>query len=172
MSPSVSVSVSPSVSASVSPSVSPSASVSSSVSPSPSLGYQNYTRGDVANLPTNDTDLETVYTAQEETDVTIKNEVMITQTGTVQYMVHQFKEFVGANTQCRLECEAQTTLSPVASTVYLQVYNHVSLAWENIDSDSDSEINTDFTLQADIEDLTDYKDTSNIISCRVYQLAL
>ena len=182
LSPSVSVSLSPSSSFSASPSpsssISPSPSVSESrssslsISPSPSAGYSDYTRGNYAALPTNDNDLETAYSAQDYIDVATKDNVRVGQTATLENMIHQFKNFVGDAPRCMLEWEGQTTQSTALSTVYLQIYNFNTTTWDTVDSDNSSAIDTDFTLMADILDLTNYKDASNVISCRVYQGAL
>jgi len=155
---------SPSASPSESPSVSP------SVSPSPSPGYELYTRGDYAVLPGDDADLETAYIPQDYLDVDTKNNVRVAQTGPGQeYMIHQFKDFVGAESGCTLECELQTTLDPAVETVFLQIYNHNTTTWDAVDSDNTSAPNLDFTLKGSIPDLTNYKDGSNVVSCRVYQ---
>lgn len=94
------------------------------------------------------------------------------QTATEQYMIHQYKDFVGDHADCALEWEGQTSLAPSLSTVYLQIFNHSTLEWETVDSDNSSSANTDFGLEGIIADLTDYKDDQNIISSRVYQLAI
>jgi hypothetical protein len=167
LSPSTSISLSPSASISLSPSVSPSVSVSAS----PSIGFSNYTRGNYAALPANDNDLEVAYTAQDETDVSTKDDIRVGQTGVLEYMLHQFKDFVGSNTACQVEWEGQTSQAPSVSTVYLQVYNRTTGEWDTIDSDNTSNVDTDFSLLAEIPDLTNYKDASNVISCRVYQLS-
>lgn len=167
LSESRSISLSPSVSVSSSPSLSPSVSVS----PSPSIGYSVYTRGDYAALPGNDSDLETVYTGQEEINISTKDGIMVDQTALSQYMIHQFKDFVGDNTTCQVEWYGQTTLSPATSTVYLQIFNRNTNTWDILTSDNSSPIDTNFSLQATIADLTNYKDASNVISCRVYQLS-
>jgi len=168
LSPSVSPSASPSASSSVSVSISP--SLSPSLSPSPSPGWQNYTKGDYAELPANDNDLENLYTAGDVLNVDTKNDIYAEQTATSQYAIHQFKDYAGANTSCNLEWEGQTNCSPSLSTVFLQIYNRVSESWETVDSDNTSPANTDFSLTANVADLTNYKDASNVISCRVYQL--
>jgi len=173
-SPSASESRSPSLSpsASQSPSSSISASPSSSVSPSPSTGYTDYTRGNYAALPTNDNDLETAYSAGDVTDVSSKNDVYVDQSATNGFMIHQFKEFVGEQVACQVEVEARSTLGCNLSTTYLQIYNHTSGDWDTIDSDNSTAADTDFSLISDVADLTDYKDSSNVISCRVYQEAV
>jgi len=87
-------------------------------------------------------------------------------------MVHQFKDYVGASNACTLEGELQTTLAPSSSTVYLQIYNLNTTTWDTVDNDNTSSVNTDFTLTANVADLTNYKNVSNVISCRIYQLAI
>ncbi len=172
LSPSLSPSVSPSASPSVSPSVSLSPSVSPSVSPSPSPGWQGYTRGDYAALPTNNNDLENVYSAQDYLDVASKDDTRVGQSATGQFAIHQFKDYVGVSASCSVEWEGQTNCANTFSTVYLQVYNQTSGEWETIDSDNTTGENTDFPLSASIPDLTNYKDGSSVVSCRVYQEAV
>jgi len=109
---------------------------------------------------------------QDKADVATKNDVRVAQTGAAEYMIHQYKDFVGAETSCLLECELQTSLDPSSSTVYLQIYNHNTTTWDTVDSDNSSLPDTDFILTASIADLTNYKDGTNVISCRVYQQAL
>lgn len=136
---------------------------------SPSVGYSLYTRGDYATLPTTDGALETAYSASDVTNVSTKNDVRVSQTATSQYAIHQFKDYVGSSANCTLEWEGQTDYAPSASTVYLQIYNQTTDAWTTVDSDNASAADTDFTLTADIADLTNYKDGQDLISCRVYQ---
>jgi len=78
---------------------------------------------------------------------------------------------VGASPSTNLEWEGQTDLAPSSSTVFLQIFNRNTPAWETVDSDNTTAADTDFTLEANIPDLTNYKNASNVISCRVYQEA-
>ncbi len=117
-------------------------------------------------------DLETNYTEADVTNVATKNDVRVAQTATQEYMIHQFKNFVGDHASCQVEWEGQTTLAPTTSTVYLQIYNRNTSTWDTIDSDNTSNADTDFILKVDVPDLTNYKDARNVISCRVYQEAL
>jgi hypothetical protein len=139
---------------------------------SPSAGYQDYTRGDYGVLPTIDDDLETAYTEQELTDVSVDDSDYVAQTATQEFMIHQFKDYTGENNSCRLTWIGKSTLAPSSSTVYLQIYNRTLGEWEGVDSDALSDADTDFTLAADIADLSDYKDSNTVISCRIYQEAL
>ncbi len=163
-----SASISPSSSASPSASISP----SSSVSPSPSAGYTDYSRGHYAALPTNDNDLLTVYSAQDIIDVGTSNNVRVGQTGALEYMVHEYKNFVGTASFATLHWEGQTDLAPSSSTVYLQIYNRNTTTWDNVASDNTSSPGTDFVIEGTLTDLTNYKDASNVIASRVYQQAI
>jgi len=151
----------------VSPSIS--LSVSPSISPSPSPGWKGYTKGNYAVLPTDDSELETVYTDQEITDVATENSVWVAQTGLLEYTIHQYKNYVGSETNCVLTWKGRTNLAPSSSTVYLQIYNLDTLLWETVDSDNSSAVDTNFTLTAVIADLTDYKDVTGSMICRIYQ---
>lgn len=130
-----------------------------------------YTRGDEAVLPSDDTDLENVYTDQDVTDVATADDTRVAQTATNQYMIHQFKNDIGAAGACNLLWEGQTSWPPSSNTVVLQIYNRDTTTWETVDSDNSSSEDTDFTLNANIPDTTDYVDANGYISCRVYQQA-
>ena len=174
LSPSISPSLSPSISPSLSPSLSPSISpsISASVSPSPSPGWEDYTRGDENVLPADDTELETAYSVQDYIDVSTKNDVRVAQIATDEYTLHQFKNYVGTSPLANIEWEGQSDLASSSSTVCLQIYNRNSTTWETVDSDNTTNADTDFTLTAHIANLTNYKNASNVISCRVYQEAI
>ena len=173
-SPSSSTSPSSSSSLSQSPSssTSPSSSASASVSPSPSPGHADYTRGDYIALPGDETDLETDYTPQNVTDVSTIDGTRVDQTATGEFMIHQFKNFVGAETSVTVTSVSQSTQALSTSTAYLQIYNLNTTTWDAVDNDNTTAANTNFTLEGDIADLTNYKDDSNVITCRVYQEAV
>jgi hypothetical protein len=106
------------------------------------------------------------------TDVSLLDDVYVDQSATAEYTIHEFKDFVGTAGNVRVEARARTTVAPSLSTVYLQIYNYNSSTWETIDSDNGSPADTKFTLTADIADLTNYKNGSQMIVCRVYQLGI
>jgi len=184
ISPSASVSPSASLSASVSPSaslsvsVSPSASISpsSSTSPSssPSPGYAEYTKGDYVSLPTDDADLENAYSAQDYIDATIIDNILVNQSATGQYAVHQFKNYTGSLTGVKLNWYGKTNVAGTWSTIYLQIYNRVSPGWQTVDSNNTVAEATGFAMSATIpdENLINYRDNNSVISCRVYQLSV
>jgi len=105
-------------------------------------------------------------------DVETNNDVRVGQTATDEHTIHQFKDFAGTTNSVSLEVECQSDLAPSSSTIYLQIYNRNSTTWETVDSNNTESANTDFILSGDIADLTNYKDASNVISCRVYQEAI
>jgi nucleoside-triphosphatase THEP1 len=115
--------------------------------------------------------LEDNYTEQEVLDVADSDDVLVDQIGQMQYMIHQFKDFVGDEENCRLVCELKTTQRPTTSPVYLQIYNQVSGEWETLTSNNTAGINETISLIYEVQDLTDYKD-NGVISCRIYQEAI
>lgn len=174
-SPSVSPSSSVSPSASASPSISPSASASPSISPSasespsPSPGWSGYSRGSYATLPTDDADLETVYSSQDETDVGTDDETRVTQTsGSGLYAIHQYKNYIGSLSAVTITWNGQSDLAPASNAVYLQVYNYNTPGWEAGDSNSLADADTDFNLTTDINDTANYIN-GGIITWRIYQ---
>lgn len=130
----------------------------------------NYSRGVYASLPTDDADLTTIYSAGEVSDVATDNDIRVGQTGSGQYIVHQFKNNVGSATTCYVQWQGQTDLSPSVSSVYLQIYNR-STGWQDLTVVGTGSAGIDFTITNVVESLAPYKDGSNIICCRVYQQA-
>ena len=92
-------------------------------------------------------------------------------TPTRQTILHQFEDHNTNNTdQIALSCNCQTNLSPLISTVYLQIYNRTQKSWETIAQNDTAAANTDFTLSKTITTgLTDYYSADFWISCRVVQ---
>ena len=95
----------------------------------------------------------------------------VVQTGMVEYMVHQFKNFVGTRPSCNLYWNGKSDLAPSASIVKLQAYNQVTTTWTDVDTDNVTGAETDFDLNGSIPDLTNFVD-NGVVSCRVWQQAL
>ena len=112
-----------------------------------------------------------MYSESDYDDVSSNNEVRVDQTGFLQYMVHQFKDYVGTSVSCTLEWEGQSTLAPSSSIVKLQIYNLDTTTWDDVDTDNTTGADTDFTLTNAVDISEHYKDASNVITCRVYQEA-
>lgn len=109
-----------------------------------------------------------MYTAQDIIDVATSDDVRVGQDGSDGFVIHQFKDYVSL-TGAVFTCELRTNYDPALSPVRLQIYNQVTPGWETIDTDNTSAPDTDFTLQAGVADLTEYKDARSVVSCRVYQ---
>jgi hypothetical protein len=174
LSPSASRSPSSSISASLSPSgsISPSASMSASLSPSPSPGYVDYTRGEYANLPPDTSDLAIAYSDAEKIHVEETDGIAVGQVGTLTYMLHQFKRFVGNQALFEIEWSGSTTLDPGLSPVYLQVFNQHTQQWETIDSNRSAEEGITFELEGKVSNVPVYLDADGVLAYRVYQLAI
>jgi hypothetical protein len=146
--------------------------MSASISPSPSEGYTDYSRGAYSVLPINDNELDTMYTEDEYINAQTADGHFVSQIGTQDYMVHEFKSFGGEGDTCSLTFEGKSTLAPSQSTVYLQIYNRLTQLWETVASEAAFLANRNFLLSANIKHLSKYKDAQKIVSCRVYQLAI
>jgi len=125
----------------------------------------------VAALPGDDTDLETNYSGQDVTDVGESDDVRVCQTATGEYAIHQYKEYT-AEASIDVDCELRSNVAAGWSTIYLQIYNRDSDEWETLDSNNTVAADTDFTLSGNVADTTNYRDGSNVVSCRVYQEAV
>jgi hypothetical protein len=132
---------------------------------------QDYTRTHTAVLPTDNTDLTTVYSAQDYLDVASEDAVWVSVTGANnEYTIHQFKDNVGAATSTNLFWEGQTNAGPPPLSVLLEIYNVNTTAWVTLVTKTTATSNVDFILSSTNLSLTNYKNGSNVISCRVYQL--
>jgi hypothetical protein len=105
-------------------------------------------------------------------DVSTINGVYVCQAATLEYMIHQFKDFYPTNYPCLFTWTGNSNLAPTTSAVVLQVYNQVTLTWDTIATNNTAGAGVDFTLTFTIPDPTNYKDGSQVISSRVYQLAV
>ena len=132
----------------------------------------NYSRGNEPSLPSNNADLETIYSNEEVEMVSTDNNIVVGQKGVLQYMIHEFKNSVRSQTSCEIELEAKSDLAPSLSTVYLQIYNPNTNTWVTLDSNHSAHEDINFELKKKITNLTTYKDSDQVISCRVYQLAI
>jgi hypothetical protein len=122
-------------------------------------------------LPGDDADLETLYIPQDYLDVDANDatRVPVQAEGETEYIIHQFKDYVGGAPSCTLYWDGQSDQAPSASIVNLEIYNYNSTTWENVDSDNVTGAGADFVLQGSIPDLTNYRSPGNYITCRVWQ---
>ena len=124
-------------------------------------------------MPGNDVDLTIPYSSQDYTDVSSINSVWVSQTAVgLDYAIHLFKDFASTAASCMINTTLQTDIEPTSSTVYLQIFNYNTSSWETIDSNNTSPTNTNFSLNASIPNLTNYKNGDSVTSCRVWQLVM
>ena len=141
---------------------------------SPADGWELYSRGSYIALPGADAELETAYSVQDYLDVDIDDgtRVSVEAEDVAEYVIHQFKDYVGAQTGCYLSCNCQSALAPSASIVKLQIYNYDTTTWDDLGAGSTNntaDADTDFDLVGTVSDLADYKSPQLYITCRVYQ---
>lgn len=175
-SPSVSMSRSQSPSHSPSPSISASLSPSISDSPSPSQPESLYTREAKVSLPSAKDDLAIGYTTQEEADVYSDNGVYVALTSAAtNYLIHQFKKLnTNRHDWIKVRIDLKSSLAPSTQPVYLQVWNGTTNSFETVDSNTEDDANTDFSLYGNITEQTfrdsNWYDIFEEFCCRVYQL--
>ena len=105
-------------------------------------------------------------------DVSTINGVTVSQTASLGYAIHQFKETHGTTT-FSVTWVGKSNRAAALSPVYLQLFNVTTLAWETVASNSSAAANTDIILSVTkLSNLTDYYDGSNYVSARVYQEAV
>lgn len=124
-------------------------------------------------LPSDDTDLENLFTAGEYTQVSLDDADRVSQTAPGQYAVFLFKDKNTNNEDSiSVQWNGQSDLAPSQSTIYLQIYNQTLMQWETLDSDNATEANNDFNLEGSvIADVANYYGMNNWVACRVYQNA-
>lgn len=103
------------------------------------------------------------------TNITTINQIYVTQDATAQYTIHQYKNFVDNGISNNISWYGMSNLAPSDSTVYLQIFNTNSSSWETVASKSTGPAYIEFYLNYTITPLTNYKDASNVVTCRVYQ---
>lgn len=136
------------------------------------VSVQAYTRGDVVTMPSDDSDLETEFSTSDYDDVDADDATRVSQEATGEFAAFLFKDKHTQQEQVSVTWNGQSSRAPSDSTVYLQIYNRNTPAWETLDSNSSAAANTDFDLSGIVSsDLGYYFDANFWIACRVYQEA-
>lgn len=137
------------------------------------LEQLNYTRENRSTLDGNDIGLSTVFTTADFKKVSSDDDSFLELTGSQRYSKYLFKktnERANSSQPFTITWKGKSTVAPSSSTVYLQVYNRNSGAWETVDSDSSTGADTEFPLEGTISTNTAYYyDSSYTVSVRVYQ---
>jgi len=140
------------------------------------IDHREYRREARVSLPTDDTVLTTLFSAQDYADVASSDDDRVDfLSDREKYAIKTFRNRFSNNTsELSIDWEGQVTIAPSDSTVYLQIYNFNSDSWETLDSDNSSPEDEDFTLTGGkTTSLTDYYENKGGLYwtlCRVYQL--
>ena len=136
-----------------------------------SVTTYDYSKGGAASLPTDTTDLAPLTTTEVTNISTDDGNYAVNTTSSPNFSIFQLKNKNSNNTdQISVSWKGKTDRLPSTSTVYLQIYNYNSSAWETLSSNNSASINTDFTLTGiKTTNLSNYYGTGNWISCRIYQ---
>lgn len=146
--------------------------MSSSPSSSPSIGFTGYSRGSAAALPASIDDLDTLYTELDVYNTTKRDETTVRQSAQGEYILHQFKTFIGDHDFFTAEWSGKSDLAPNQSPVHLQLFNYQQNAWETVAVNQEAYAGVDFELEAKVANPDRYKDDQHIMVARVYQLAI
>jgi hypothetical protein len=130
-----------------------------------------HTRSSNPTLPGSDGDLESAFSASDIAAVASDDATRSIQSGTGVYLIEQFKIRNSNNTDAiNVGWNGQVSMATSVSTVYLQIYNRNSAAWETLASNSSAAADTDFTLSAtQSASLSNYYDSAFLVSFRIYQ---
>jgi hypothetical protein len=132
-----------------------------------------YSRESSASLRADDSNLSTMFSEQDYTDVATDDDTFVNLEGIAQYFQLLFKEPNGNENNTddfKITWKGKSSLAPSSSAVYLQIYNRTAESWTTLVSNSSANANTEFTLEDTVStNLSDYYDTNYIISVRVYQ---
>lgn len=134
---------------------------------------KKYSRGSQASLPTNTTNMATLFTQTDYDNAATDDASRAEETGS-DYVIHLFKYDNANNTDnITIDWNGQCADAPSASTVYLQIWNSNSSSWETLDSDNTTGANTDFDLSGSITSSQSnyYTGSDNTVIARVYQQA-
>lgn len=134
------------------------------------IGGAEYSRENASGLETDTSTLSTAFSSQDYTDVATDDDTFLDLEGSSQYFKLLFKRANSSADSITVTWKGKSTLAPSSSTVYLQIYNQNTSAWEALDNDASTGANTEFTLTGSItSNQSNYYDTDMVVSCRVYQ---
>lgn len=136
---------------------------------------ENFSREENNALPTTDIVLDNLFTGSEYSQVDSDDNSYASQTATDNYAIFEFKNRGEYNTDAiNVTWKGKSDLAPSSSIVKLQVYNHNTDTWGDVDTDNATAANTEFTLTGSLSGvgIENYYDPNLWVSFRVYQLAV
>lgn len=131
--------------------------------------YSIYSKGAYANLPADNAELSTIYSATEVSNVATAGDSLITsQSATDTYSIHQYKIYA-IFPEISVKWTGKSSLAPSSQIVKLQIWNVDTSTWVDVDTDNATNADTYFDLVMARTDITDYIDTDNCVTFRVWQ---
>jgi hypothetical protein len=131
-----------------------------------------YSKGNYSTLPTGDEDYEDDFQGKDYENVEFEDGVFVLQTANGETAGFRFNSQNTNNTDpISVSADSvKSTLAPSSSTVYLQIYNRNTPAWETLDSESTVGANVLFDLSGvQSSNLSYYYDSDNVVRFRVWQ---
>lgn len=127
-----------------------------------------YSRGVYESLPTGIDTLSVLYTESDYLKAAATDNDYVQLFG-VGYLIHQFKIYSASSSPLTVSWVGRSIRPCSLSPCYLQVYNHSTLEWDTITSNSSFTGSTNFELSETVEDPAPYQDTYQFITVRVWQ---
>lgn len=101
------------------------------------------------------------------------NQIYVTTTSIGQYAMVLMKNQTTSQVPVTISWVGKSNRSCVTSPIFLQIWNRITLTWEDLDSDTTTPAGVEVVLSATkVSNLGNYYDGSFIIAARVYQQAL
>jgi hypothetical protein len=141
-----------------------------------SAGWKDYSRADVAAIPSTDAELSTLITIGDYTEVSSVNAVYDIQSSVGQYSIFLLKDRShSVSLPIIVTWTGKSDRATTSSTVYLQIYDRVTGGgtWTELSHDDSHAAGEDFSLLGNIStNLANYYDAEGWVACRVYQRAI
>jgi hypothetical protein len=131
-----------------------------------------YSLGASNSLPANNNDLATYYSNTQVTNAnTLSNTTDINNSSNLTYRLHQFDQYIsGSPASIGVTWKGKPGTATSAKTLYLQIYNIFSSAWETLATDTSTAAGTLLTMTAtQSSNVSHYLDANNFVTVRVYQ---
>lgn len=110
------------------------------------------------------------FSTSDYTAVATDNGVYVATDGLNEFVIVMFKNVVTPGLPFTVTWNGKTNIAPTTSTVFMQLLNRTTNAWETLASNNGAAANVDFTLTATKSSgMANYLDVNNQIACRVYQ---
>lgn len=129
-----------------------------------------YSREANATLPSTESQLSTLYSDPEYTDVATDDDVYVDQAGGG-YLLHQFKKYGNDGVAfIRFTWRGKSTVAPSVSAVHAQLYDYTLAQWVTVATNNTAAADTEFQLSVLVDVASsDYYGPANVVTGRIYQ---